>query len=106
MTGPRAHKAGRLSAWGYCGVVLALTAVGIGTAMALRPAFAFTVRDLLGLETPRLAAPNSFYMVRVQPLFTQHCASCHGSRMEKGDLRLDSFAATLRGGKNGAVVLP
>jgi hypothetical protein len=106
MSAADAHRAGRLSAWGYFASVLVLTGLGIGVAMALRPAFAFTVRDFLGLEKPRLAATGSFYAVRVQPLFDQHCAGCHDGRMDKGDLRLDSFAATLRGGRHGAVVTP
>ena len=56
MSAADAHRAGWLSAWGYFASVLVLTGLGIGVAMALRPAFAFTVRDFLGLEKPRLAA--------------------------------------------------
>lgn len=97
---------GRLSALAYLACVLLVTAAGIGAAIALRPAFAFSVRELVGLEKPRQAAPGSFYTARVAPLVAQHCASCHGARIAKADLRLDSFAGTMRGGKHGAVIQP
>lgn len=96
---------GRLSAISYLAAVLAITAAGVGLTMVLRPSFGHTVLRLVGLEKPLTAAPDSFYAVRVQPLFARHCAGCHGERMAKAQLRLDSFDATMRGGKHGAVVL-
>jgi hypothetical protein len=96
---------GRLSALSYLAAVLAITAAGIGLAMVLRPSFGHTVKRLAGLEKPLTAAPGSFYTVRVAPLFDRHCAGCHGERMAKAQLRLDSFDATMRGGKHGAVVM-
>lgn len=96
---------GRLSALSYLAAVLAITAAGVGLAMHLRPSFGHTVKRLAGLEKPLTAAPGSFYTVRVQPLFARHCAGCHGARMAKAQLRLDSFDATMRGGKHGSVVM-
>ncbi len=63
------------------------------------------MKRLAGLEKPLTAVPGSFYTVRVQPLFARHCAGCHGERMAKAQLRLDSFDAAMRGGKHGAVVM-
>jgi mono/diheme cytochrome c family protein len=97
---------GRLSAPVYLAGVLLLTAAAAGAAMYLRPSFAHTVRSLTGLENPRQASSNSFYVARVAPVFDQHCAGCHGERTAKAQLRLDSFDAAMRGGKHGAVVLP
>lgn len=97
-------KDGRVSVLAYVGGVLLLTACGIGAAMALRPGFAAMVRQMTGLEPVRVAAPGSFYAVRVAPLLDQHCVGCHGERAAKGQLRLDSFAAVWRGGRHGAVV--
>lgn len=51
------------------------------------------------------ADPHTFYGARVQPILTVNCVSCHGSGKHKADLRLDSYKALLRGGKDGAVVL-
>jgi mono/diheme cytochrome c family protein len=96
---------GRLSALSYLSAVAAITAAGIGLTMVLRPSFGHTMLRLAGLEKPQVAAADSFYTVRVEPLFARHCAGCHGERMAKAQLRLDSFDATMRGGKHGSVVL-
>jgi mono/diheme cytochrome c family protein len=42
----------------------------------------------------------------IKPLFEKSCAKCHGPEKQKGKLRLDSLAATLKGGENGKSVLP
>lgn len=89
----------------FAGVVV-LTLVGVAVAMLLRPAFASSVLRFSGLESVPQAAPNSFYSVRVQPLFDARCAGCHGNTMRKAQLGLESFAATMRGGKHGAVIRP
>ncbi|MES2392073.1 MAG: c-type cytochrome domain-containing protein [Acidobacteriota bacterium] len=52
------------------------------------------------------AAPDSatFYGAKVQPILAANCTSCHGSEKRKGGLRLDSYDAILRGGKDGPVI--
>src|SRR5260221_5982714 len=45
------------------------------------------------------------FEARVWPLLVENCQGCHGEKKEKGGLRLDSAAALLKGGKNGAVVV-
>ena len=40
----------------------------------------------------------------IQPIFESRCLECHGSKKQKGDLRLDSKEALLKGGKDGKVV--
>jgi hypothetical protein len=89
----------------FAGVVV-LTLLGIAVAMLLRPAFASTILRFAGLENVPQAAPASFYSVRVQPLLDARCVGCHGVRMQKAQLGLESFAATMRGGKHGGVVQP
>lgn len=96
----------RLSAPVYFGCVALLTAVGVGVAMLFRPTLAYSIRETLGLERPTQARPDSFYAVRVEPLFEAHCVSCHGERRQKAELRLDSFAGALQGGKRGPVIDP
>ncbi len=90
----------------YFACVLAVTTVGIATAMTFRPAFRHQVLDVLGLADVPQAAPGSFYTARVAPLFEARCNGCHGDRMDRGQLRLDSFAFLMRGGKHGAVIAP
>ncbi len=44
------------------------------------------------------------YEVDIKPIFEKSCIKCHGSERQKGKLRLDSLAATLKGGEDGKVV--
>ncbi len=66
------------------------------------------LRNLLGLADSRattaVADPNTFYGARVQAIFTARCISCHGEDKHKGNLRLDSYRALMRGGKDGPVI--
>jgi len=95
-----------MSAPVYFAGVTVLTLAGITVAMLLRPAFASSVLRFTGLERGPVAAPGSFYSVRVQPLFDARCAGCHGDKMQKAQLGLESFAATMRGGKHGPAIIP
>jgi mono/diheme cytochrome c family protein len=88
----------------YFSGVAVVSALMLGGAMALRPSFAFTVRDALGLTKSVQAGPASAYTERVAPLFEKHCIGCHGQKRQKAGLRLDSFAAAMRGGRHGAVI--
>jgi hypothetical protein len=101
-----ASRQGRVSAPVYFSCIALVTLLGIGVAMQLRPGFGHAVRELVGLEREPQAGPRSFYTVRVAPLLADHCVGCHGERRQKAQLRLDSFAAVLRGGRHGAVVQP
>lgn len=42
----------------------------------------------------------------VLPLLKESCANCHGEKKQKGDLRLDSLEAALKGGEHGKAVVP
>jgi mono/diheme cytochrome c family protein len=41
----------------------------------------------------------------IQPIFQQSCIKCHGPEKQKGDLRLDSKAAAMKGGKDGPAIV-
>jgi hypothetical protein len=57
------------------------------------------------LLRPRAArAEPAFYKARVEPIFDRHCVVCHGPEKQKAELRLDSFAAALRGSDGGLVI--
>ncbi len=65
------------------------------------------LRDWLGVskeQGPTAATPESFFTVRVEPVFAQNCVGCHGPSRQKGSLRLDSYEAVMRGGKSGPAV--
>lgn len=46
------------------------------------------------------------YVKNVRPLFEKSCFKCHGPEKQKGDLRVDSLAATLKGSEYGKIVVP
>lgn len=45
------------------------------------------------------------YDEHVRVIFREHCFSCHSAGRAKSDLELDTYAATMRGGAGGEVVL-
>ena len=45
------------------------------------------------------------YDDHVRPIFREHCFSCHRQDNAKSDLMLDSYAAAIKGGAGGEVVL-
>ncbi len=51
------------------------------------------------------AAPKTTYDEHVQPIFRQHCFTCHSDSDAKSDLRVDNYAAMLRGGASGDVIV-
>ncbi|MBA2588482.1 MAG: hypothetical protein H0U98_07640 [Alphaproteobacteria bacterium] len=97
---------GRLSAAAYFGCVALLTALGLGVAAWAHPAFLHSSLQTMGLEAVPHAAPGSFYVTRIAPLFDARCLGCHDDTRAKGQLRLDSFAAAMRGGRDGPVIEP
>jgi mono/diheme cytochrome c family protein len=44
------------------------------------------------------------YEADIKPIFEKSCIKCHGSEKQKGKLRLDTLAATLKGGEDGKVI--
>jgi mono/diheme cytochrome c family protein len=51
-------------------------------------------------------ANPAYYAVHIAPLFARSCVSCHRADKHKGGLRMDSYAALMRGGADGAAVEP
>lgn len=49
-------------------------------------------------------AEPSLFEARVAPIFEEHCVECHGADKHKGKLRLDSYAALMKGAESGDVV--
>lgn len=41
----------------------------------------------------------------VQPILERHCSACHGPEKHKADLSMESYAALLKGGKDGPVLI-
>ncbi|HTZ60748.1 MAG TPA: c-type cytochrome domain-containing protein [Acidobacteriaceae bacterium] len=66
------------------------------------------LRKLIGLSVASEPVPRSdpafFYGAHVEPIFIDHCYSCHGPEKQKSRLRLDSYQGLMRGGKHGLVI--
>jgi mono/diheme cytochrome c family protein len=54
------------------------------------------------------AAPSTveFYNQSVQPIFANNCYRCHGGMNHRGGLHLDTRDGLLKGGHDGAVLVP
>ena len=53
-------------------------------------------------------APNSpaYYTDKVKPIFQTNCGKCHFGMNHKGGLSLATKAGTMKGGRDGAVLIP
>jgi hypothetical protein len=56
-------------------------------------------------ESPT-GASAEFFEKRVRPVLVEKCHRCHGGKLQKGGLRLDSRESLLKGGESGPVVSP
>ncbi len=65
---------------------------------------AFGVVWTLGAQTPQTA--TDIYAQQVAPIFAEHCAGCHGARVQRSGLDLRSEASVLRGGVRGPSIIP
>lgn len=53
---------------------------------------------------PAAAAKGLTYAKDIKPMLEASCFGCHGEDRQKGDLRLDSLEALMKGGENGKVI--
>jgi cytochrome c len=84
--------------WSGRAMPVTLTCVG---------AMALGATALLWQPRPVAAQANTdMYVKTVQPIFANNCYRCHGGDNHRGGLQLDSKAGILKGGKDGAVVVP
>jgi cytochrome c len=75
--------------------------VGVGVVAAMlatagpRPVAAVTAPDKPG-----------FYTEKVKPIFMASCGQCHLGTSHKGGLSLSTKASTMKGGRDGVVIVP
>ena len=67
----------------------------------------------IGLVLPKVLAAGpdeaskpEFYTTKVVPVFQANCYRCHGGMNHRGGLKMDSKVGILKGGKDGAVLVP
>ena len=67
---------------------------------------------ILALGTSSLAAADlkpadlEFFESKIRPVLVAECYECHDAKKQKGDLRLDYRAGLLKGGEEGASIVP
>ncbi|HWD93438.1 MAG TPA: c-type cytochrome domain-containing protein [Verrucomicrobiae bacterium] len=81
------------------------------TAIALTGALAMCfLASAVDVDISKLPPPSDKKDVTferdIKPLFEKSCVDCHGAEKPKGKLRLDTLAATLKGGVDGKVLEP
>jgi mono/diheme cytochrome c family protein len=70
---------------------------------------AFIVTHVLPASTAfarENAAGLQFFENEIRPILVGHCFKCHGGKKQESELRLDSREALMRGGLQGAAVVP
>src|ERR1700691_2344576 len=82
-----------------------LFAIGSALAAALGMAIAGTGRVAASADTPPPPSSPKFYASRATDIFNDNCLTCH-DEPAKGGLRLDSYAGIMKGGRDGAVIVP
>ena len=71
------------------------------------------IKGLFGLEfqndvielDPKNYKKAVLYTDVIQPILTQKCVSCHNDKKTKGGLKMNSYNAIMKGGKNGSVLM-
>jgi nitrate/TMAO reductase-like tetraheme cytochrome c subunit len=56
--------------------------------------------------TPAPVVGNPTFNANIQPIFASECTSCHGGTSPLASLDLSTYAGVMKGGKDGAVIIP
>jgi hypothetical protein len=78
---------------------VSILATVVGTILAISAGVARAADS----PTPEAA---EFFEKRVRPILVEKCQKCHGAKLQKGELRLDSREGVLKGGANGPAIVP
>jgi len=74
--------------------------VGVMAAAALAGSGLRPVAAQAGADKP------AFYTEKVRPILQTNCGKCHFAMNHKGGLSLETKAGTLKGGRDGVVIVP
>ena len=80
--------------------------IGLGVIAAAVLASSVMARTVGAAGQADDAAQPQFYTTRVAPVFQANCARCHGGLNHRGGLNMDTRAGLLKGGHDGAVIVP
>ncbi len=65
-----------------------------------------TVPTATPAPAPAKLVWTGHYASDIQPIFNQHCVTCHGPSKAENGLRLDSYDGVMKGTQYGPVVAP
>ncbi len=76
--------------------------------LAAGPLLAASLLPALARRQAAVVSPDqtSFFESKVRPVLAANCFQCHGEKVQKAGLRLDSFAAVRTGSSTGPVIAP
>jgi len=79
----------------------------VHTTLTCAGALGLGATALLWHPSPVAAQANTdAYVKTVQPILAKNCYTCHGGESHRGGLQLDTKEHILKGGKDGAVIVP
>ena len=81
-------------------VSIAVASVGL---IAMAAALGSGLRNVGAAADP---ATPAYYTEQVRPILVQKCGKCHLNVSHKGGLSLETRASTMKGGRDGAVIVP
>jgi mono/diheme cytochrome c family protein len=79
--------------------------VGLGAAAMVATVWGAGARQVMAGADDEAAKPE-FYRTKVQPIFQANCYRCHGGMNHRGGLTLSTKAGIVKGGKDGAILVP
>ena len=71
----------------------------------IRTVFAWLIIILFAPSLLKAAGPEDHFEQKVRPLLLAKCQKCHGAKVAKAGLRLDSREAILKGGETGPAAI-
>jgi hypothetical protein len=77
-----------------------------GSAVRLLVVFGVCLAAAPALAEDQTAGPATIFETKIRPVLAGRCFKCHGAQKASNGLRVDSREALLKGGKQGAAVVP
>jgi uncharacterized membrane protein/mono/diheme cytochrome c family protein len=89
----------------FCMLMVALTVTGhFGGSLTHGADYLSSETQEIAQPTPVVKNPEVVYEDIIRPVLEKKCYSCHSSKKQKGQLRLDGKDFILKGGKHGTIL--
>jgi cytochrome c len=90
---------------GFSTATCKLAVLGLGSVSLAAAAVLWQPKPVAAQAAP---APDTmaFYNQKVEPIFEANCNRCHAGENHRGGLNIDTKAGMIKGGHDGAVLVP